>query len=101
MNPRIYGLVSHPFLPPPSFSAENDNIFTSGSCDKQALVWDMRTGQPVQSFEGHAADINSVRFHPSGDAIATGSDDATCRLFDLRADSQVGAEMIDVDIGLN
>ncbi|VDK43937.1 unnamed protein product, partial [Cylicostephanus goldi] len=41
------------------------------------------------SFEGHEADINTVRFHPNGDAFATGSDDATCRLFDLRADRQV------------
>lgn len=30
-----------------------------------------------------------VRFHPGGDAVATGSDDATCRLFDLRADREV------------
>lgn len=30
-----------------------------------------------------------MRFHPSGDAVATGSDDATCRLFDLRADKEV------------
>lgn len=37
----------------------------------------MRTGQYVQCFEGHLSDVNSVRFHPSGDAIATGSDDAT------------------------
>ena len=56
----------------------------------------MRTGQPVQSFEGHAADINSVRFHPSGDAIASGSDDATCRLFDLRADAEVTMRRNDV-----
>lgn len=42
-----------------------------------ALIWDMRTGQCVQSFEGHESDINSVKFYPSGDAIATGSDDAT------------------------
>lgn len=47
------------------------------SVDKTVLVWDMRTGQCVQSFEGHQSDINSVRFHPSGDAVATGSDDAT------------------------
>ncbi|CAG2059557.1 unnamed protein product [Timema podura] len=53
------------------------------------LIWDMRTGQCVQSFEGHQSDINSVKFHPSGDAVATGSDDATCRLFDLRADKEV------------
>ncbi|OQR67719.1 guanine nucleotide-binding protein subunit beta-2-like [Tropilaelaps mercedesae] len=58
-------------------------------CDRQALIWDMRSGQCVQSFEGHEADINTVKFYPSGDAIVTGSDDATCRLFDLRADREV------------
>ena len=41
------------------------------------MVWDMRTGQCTQTFEGHESDINSVRFHPSGDAVATGSDDST------------------------
>lgn len=41
------------------------------------LLWDMRTGQSVQSFEGHLSDINSVKFHPSGDAVASGSDDST------------------------
>ena len=41
----------------------------------------MRTGNCVQSFEGHLSDINSVKFHPSGDAIATGSDDSTVIFF--------------------
>lgn len=41
------------------------------------LLWDMRTGQSVQSFEGHLSDINSVKYHPSGDAVASGSDDST------------------------
>ena len=41
------------------------------------MVWDMRTGDCVQVFEGHDSDINNVRFYPSGDAFATGSDDAT------------------------
>ncbi|KAI4468218.1 guanine nucleotide-binding protein beta g protein beta [Holotrichia oblita] len=59
------------------------------SCDKMVLIWDMRSGQCVQSFEGHESDVNSVKFHPSGDAVATGSDDSTCRLFDLRADKEV------------
>lgn len=77
------------------------------SCDKMAFIWDMRTSHVVQSFEGHQSDINSVKFHPSGDvsfrlnlsgipnsilvfqAISTGSDDSTCRLFDLRADKEV------------
>ena len=76
-----------------------------------AFVWDMRTGNYVQYFEGHDSDINAVKYHPSGDAIGyvhykfklfsvgttdffppffrTGSDDASCRLYDLRADREV------------
>jgi len=69
--------------------SETGNTFVSGGCDRMALVWDMRTGRCVQSFEGHQSDVNSVKFYPSGDAIATGSEDATCRLYDLRADREV------------
>ncbi|KAG5317911.1 GNB5 protein, partial [Pseudoatta argentina] len=88
--------------------SETGNTFVSGGCDKFVLIWDMRSGQCVQSFEGHQSDVNSVRFHPGGDAVATGSDDATCRLFDLRADREVavyakesiifGANAIDLSI---
>nr|CAH8849052.1 unnamed protein product [Trichobilharzia regenti] len=69
--------------------SEFGRTFVSGSCDRCANVWDMRTGQCVQVFQGHESDVNSVRFFPSGDAFATGSDDATIRLFDLRADREV------------
>ena len=30
------------------------------------------------------------QFFPSGFAFTTGSDDATCRLFDIRADQEIG-----------
>jgi guanine nucleotide-binding protein G(I)/G(S)/G(T) subunit beta-1 len=30
-----------------------------------------------------------VRFFPNGDAFATGSDDASCKLYDLRADREL------------
>lgn len=46
-----------------------------------AFVWDMRSGNVVQSFEGHQSDVNSVKFHPSGDAISTGSDDSTVSFY--------------------
>ncbi|XP_020292451.1 guanine nucleotide-binding protein subunit beta-5 [Pseudomyrmex gracilis] len=88
--------------------SETGNTFVSGGCDKLVLIWDMRSGQCVQSFEGHQSDVNSVRFHPGGDAVVTGSDDATCRLFDLRADREVavyakesiifGANAVDLSI---
>ncbi len=33
--------------------------------------------------------MNAVQFFPDGQAVMTGSDDATCRLFDLRADNEL------------
>src|SRR6202034_3310669 len=33
--------------------------------------------------------IGLFRFFPNGDAFATGSDDASCRLFDIRADREL------------
>jgi WD40 repeat protein len=43
------------------------------------MVWDIRTGGYVQTFEGHESDVNAVRFYPSGDAFVTASDDATVK----------------------
>jgi len=65
----------------------DSNYFVSGSTDTLAKVWDIRqTGKKsVISFAGHEADINSVQFLPDGTAFGTGSDDASCGLFDLRA----------------
>lgn len=30
-------------------------------CDKKANVWDMRSGQNIQSFESHESDVNCVK----------------------------------------
>ncbi|CAG9564389.1 unnamed protein product [Danaus chrysippus] len=65
------------------------DAFVSGGCDRAVLVWDMRSGHAVQAFDTHLSDVNSVRYHPSGDSVASGSDDSSCRLFDLRADREV------------
>uniref|UniRef100_A0A1I7WE84 WD_REPEATS_REGION domain-containing protein n=1 Tax=Heterorhabditis bacteriophora TaxID=37862 RepID=A0A1I7WE84_HETBA len=54
-----------------------------------AYLWDIRDGMCKQTFPGHESDINAVAFFPSGYAFATGSDDATCRLFDIRADQEL------------
>ena len=41
------------------------------------MVWDIRTGSYVQTFEGHESDVDGVSFYPSGDAFVSASDDAT------------------------
>ncbi|KAF3930668.1 hypothetical protein ABW19_dt0207411 [Dactylella cylindrospora] len=72
-----------------SINPTNSNIFVSGACDAFAKLWDIRTGKAVQTFAGHESDINAVQFFPDGNAFGTGSDDATCRLFDIRADREL------------
>jgi guanine nucleotide-binding protein G(I)/G(S)/G(T) subunit beta-1 len=43
----------------------------------------------VQTFAGHESDINAIQFFPDGNAFGTGSDDTSCRLFDIRADREL------------
>jgi guanine nucleotide-binding protein G(I)/G(S)/G(T) subunit beta-1 len=68
-----------------SLHPNDDNVFVSGACDAVAKIWDIRTGTAELSFAGHEGDINAVTFFPSGQAFGTGSDDASCRLFDIRS----------------
>jgi len=65
------------------------NVFVSGACDWQSKLWDIRTGKCQQTFVGHTSDINAVKFFPNGNAFATGSDDTSCKLFDIRADTEL------------
>jgi len=72
-----------------SVNPQDKNSFVSGACDASAKVWDLRSGKCTQTFTGHEADINAVQFFPNGLAFGTGSDDASCRLFDIRADREM------------
>ena len=72
---------------------ENKNgpsYFVSGSCDATAKLWDHRAHKGViRTFTGHESDINSVHFFPNGQGFGTGSDDSSCRLFDVRGNRQL------------
>jgi len=79
----------------------NPSVFVSGSCDTFCKLWDIRAGNssvggtrddlvhPKCTFRGHESDINATAFFPDGNAFGTGSDDASCRLFDTRCYRQV------------
>uniref|UniRef100_A0A7N0T1I4 Uncharacterized protein n=1 Tax=Kalanchoe fedtschenkoi TaxID=63787 RepID=A0A7N0T1I4_KALFE len=68
-----------------SISGSNSRLFVSGSCDKTARLWDTRAAsRSVLTFHGHENDVNAVKFFPDGNRFGTGSDDGTCRLFDIR-----------------
>ena len=67
----------------------DENLFVSGSCDSLAKVWDVRTGKCTMTFRGHESDINSVILFPDARSFGTGSDDSSCRYFDMRSCAQV------------
>ena len=68
---------------------DQKTTFVSGAIDGTVILWDIREGKSVQRFSGHEEDINAVEFFPNGYALASGSGDATCRLFDIRSDQLV------------
>jgi len=72
-----------------SLNPTDPNQFVSASCDATSRVWDVRLGGSTHKFGGHESDINSVAFMPNGNSFGTGSDDSSCRLFDIRAYGQV------------
>ena len=66
------------------------SLFVTSSCDSTAKIWDLRVGvRCMQNFVGHLSDVNSVSFFPYGNAVVTGSDDTTCRVFDIRCSGEV------------
>lgn len=65
-------------------------MFASGSVDESARIWDIRSGKCVYTFDRfHTSDINCVAFFPEGYSVGTGSDDSTCRVFDIRCYGEV------------
>lgn len=84
------------------------STFVTSSCDNHVCLWDLKSNELVTFFESHTDSVNVVRFvlyflfmffllfmifffryFPSGTAVCSGSDDLTCRLFDIRANAEL------------
>ncbi|MFN0173794.1 MAG: caspase family protein, partial [Saprospiraceae bacterium] len=64
-----------------AFSPDGKTVLT-GSLDYTAKLWDLN-GREIQSFSGHAEEVESVAFSPDGKTVLTGSWDNTAKLWDL------------------
>jgi len=59
--------------------------FVSCSVDKTIIAWDIRSGKSSHMFAGdHEKDVNVVQFFPNEYTFASGSEDGSVRLWDLR-----------------
>ncbi len=65
------------------------NVFATASSDCTVKLHDTRSQSVVASFGGFTSDVNEVKFHMSGLRLVAGSDDFTCRVFDLRKNKEL------------
>jgi guanine nucleotide-binding protein G(I)/G(S)/G(T) subunit beta-1 len=91
-----------------SLSPADKNMFLSASSNGtgnfpffdsihhfKVKLWDMRNPKPIKSVRIHEKDVNGITWFPSGNAFATGSDDQSIKVYDIRA----SAEVLKLDTG--
>jgi len=65
-----------------SFSPDGTKI-ASGCRDKMVKLWDVTSGECLQTLRGHSDTVISVSFSPDGTKVASGSSDDTVKLWDV------------------
>ncbi|KXS17160.1 WD40 repeat-like protein [Gonapodya prolifera JEL478] len=64
-------------------SPGDGRVVAAGSLDKTIRLWDSKTGQLLERFEGHQDSVYSVAFSSDGKHIVSGSLDRTVKIWEM------------------
>ncbi|MBL8098201.1 MAG: hypothetical protein JNK81_03420, partial [Anaerolineales bacterium] len=70
-------------------TADNRYLATAWQDSKTITIWDLTTGEAVQTFEGHNEFIFQIAFSPDGKYLLSGSLDTTARLWDVATGQEI------------
>jgi len=65
---------------------KDDNIFASCSTDKTVHICRVGSEKPLKTYTGHTDEVNAVKWDPSGNLLASCSDDCTAKVWDVTSD---------------
>lgn len=71
-----------------TFSADG-RLLALGTQTGQTRIWEVATGQLLQTLAGHTGPVRAVAFRLDGQQLATGGADHTVRLWDLQSGAEV------------
>lgn len=80
---KVKPFQEHGWIEAIAFSPNGQLLATSGSYAPIVRLWNLKTGECCQTLQGHQQGIKSVAFSPSGQWLASGSDDQTMRLWEI------------------
>lgn len=70
------------------FNTDLDYYFATANQDTTVTVYATDRTNPLRMMTGHISDVNCVTWHPNNTLLASGSDDRTIRIWDLKGESR-------------
>ena len=93
------GIIENPSIECWAFSPDGKTLALAAG--RIITLWDVATGQPVATLEGHLARIDYVIYSPDGNTLASTAWDRTVRLWDIATKQNIETFEGDNDVAFS